>query len=305
MLHTLPDHPEVGRTLDEAHDVLGCDPLGLDSDDALRTTVAAQLSLLLAGVATARVLAARGDGPDMVAGMSIGAYAAAVVADALEFADAVSLVALRGRLMAQAYDVGYGMTAIIGLPQRRLETLIAKVNAPATPVFLANINSETQLVIAGGDDAMQAVATMARGDGASRCERVNIGVPSHCPLLDGTSSELAKRFLNIPVRPPRLLYLSSTVARPLFDSARIAEDLAWNASRQVRWRDTVRLAWERGARLAVEMPSGNVLTKLTAVTFGDEHAVSVADTRLDSVHALMQRERQRSSGPPEPSASRD
>jgi malonate decarboxylase epsilon subunit len=295
MLHALPDHPEVVRTLGEARDVLGRDPLGLDSDDALRTTFAAQLSLLLAGVATARVLAAQGDCPDMVAGLSIGAYAAAVVADALEFADAVSLVALRGRSMADAYDVGYGMTAIIGLSQRRLEKLIAKVNAPETPVFLANINSETQLVIAGSDDAMQTVATMARDNGASRCERVNIGVPSHCPLLDGTSSELAKAFVDVPVRPPRLLYLSSCAARPLFDSARIAEDLAWNASRQVRWRDTVQLAWERGARLAVEMPSGNVLTKLTADTFGDERAVSVADTRLDSIHALMEREQHRGS----------
>ena len=102
MLHALPNHPEVVRTLGEARDVLGCDPLGLDNDDALRATVAAQLSLLLAGVATARVLAAQGDPPDMVAGLSIGAYAAAVLADALEFADGVRLVALRGRLMADA-----------------------------------------------------------------------------------------------------------------------------------------------------------------------------------------------------------
>lgn len=295
MLHALPNHPEVVRTLDEARDVLGCDPLGLDSDDALRTTVAAQLSLLLAGVATARVLATQGDVPDMVAGLSIGAYAAAVVADALDLADAVRLVALRGRLMADACDAGYGMTAIIGLSQRRLERLIAKVNTPEAPVFLANINSETQMVIAGSDDAMQAVSTLARGDGASRCERVNIGVPSHCALLDGVSSKLARAFMDVAVRTPRVLYLSSSLARPLFDGVRIADDLAFNAARQVRWRDTVRLAWERGARLAVEMPSGNVLTKLGADTFGDEHAVSVADTRLDTVHALVQRERQQSS----------
>jgi malonate decarboxylase epsilon subunit len=104
--------------------------------------------------------------------------------------------------------------------------------------------------------------------------------------------------MDVRVRSPRLLYLSSSLARPLFDGVRIAEDLAWNAARQVRWRDTVRLAWERGARLAIEMPSGNVLTKLTADTFGDEHAVSVADTRLDSVHALMQREQQAQQQPP-------
>jgi malonate decarboxylase epsilon subunit len=298
MLHALPDHPEVVRTLDEAGDVLGYDPLGLDSEDALGSTVAAQLSLLLAGVATARVLAAQGHTPDIVAGLSIGAYPAAVVADALDFADAVSLVALRGRLMANAYDIGYGMTAIMGLSQRRLERLIAKVNVPEVPVFLANINSATQMVIAGSDDAMQIVSALACGDGATRCERVNISVPSHCPLLDGVSSELAQAFRNIRVRAPRLPYLSSSLARSLFDSVRIAEDLAWNAARQVRWCDTVQLAWERGARLAVEMPSGNVLTKLTADTFCDGLAVSIAETRLDSIHALMDREQHRGSSDP-------
>jgi malonate decarboxylase epsilon subunit len=296
MLHALPEHPEVDRTLDEARVVLGYDPLSLDSDDALRSTVASQLSLLLAGVATARALAAQGHTPDMVAGLSIGAYPAAVVAGVLEFADAVRLVALRGRLMGDAYAVGYGMTAIMGLPQRRLEQLIGQVNAPEAPVFLANVNSETQMVVAGSDDAMRIVSTLAYGDGATRCERVNISVPSHCPLLDGVSSELAQAFGNISVRPPRLLYLSSSLARPLFDSVRIAEDLAWNVARQVRWRDTIQLAWERGARLAVEMPSGNVLTKLTADTFGDGLAVSIADTRLDTVHALMAREQDRGRG---------
>jgi malonate decarboxylase epsilon subunit len=267
----------------------------LDTDEALRSTVAAQLSLLLAGVATARVLGAQGYTPDMVAGLSVGAYPAAVVADALEFSDAVSLVALRGRLMADAHEIGYGMTAIMGLSQRRLERLIAKVNAPEAPVFLANINSETQMVLAGSDDAMQIVCALASNDGATRCERVNISVPSHCSLLDEVSSELAQAFRSIRVRPPRLLYLSSSLARPLFDSVRIAEDLAGNVARQVRWRDTIQLAWERGARLAVEMPSGNVLTKLTADTFYSGVAVSVADTRLDSVRALMDRENHRCS----------
>ena len=205
--------------------------------------------------------------------------------------------------MAKAHDAGYGMTAIMGLVQRRLELLIAQVNTPVTPVFLANINSETQMVIAGSDDAMQIVAAMASANGATRCERLNISVPSHCSLLDEVSSELAQAFRSIRVGRPRLLYLSSSLSRPLFDSARIAKDLATNVARQVRWRDTVQLAWERGARLAVEMPSGNVLTKLTTDTFCAGVAVSVADARLDSVRALMDRENHRSSSVVDPQRS--
>ena len=113
MLHGLPAHPEVGRTLAEARAVLGQDPLELDGADALASTVAVQTCLLVAGVAMARVLIAEGGRPAIVAGMSVGAFPAAVIAGALDFRDALQLVALRGRLMERAFPAGYGMTAVI------------------------------------------------------------------------------------------------------------------------------------------------------------------------------------------------
>ena len=75
------------------------------------------------------------------------------------------------------------------------------------------------MVIAGSDDAMQTISELARGDGASRSERVNIRVPSHCPLLDGVSSELARAFMDVRVRSPRLLYLSSSLVHCSMASA--------------------------------------------------------------------------------------
>jgi malonate decarboxylase epsilon subunit len=57
----------------------------------------------------------------------------------------------------------------------------------------------------------------------------------------------------------------------------------------VNWPDTVRLAWERGARLAVEMPSGNVLTGLTQPAFADGLAVCCDNNRIETVAALVAR----------------
>jgi len=290
MLHALPDHPEARRTIDETDAILGFAPLTLDSAEALRSTVAVQLSMLIAGVATARVLLALGHEADMVAGLSIGAYPAAVVAGALDYADAVRLVALRGRIMEQAYARGYGMTAIVGLRERQLERLTAIVNSPRMPVFLANINDETQMVIAGRDEAMEAVAALAREEGAYRCERLDVSTPSHCALLDAVAAELTHAFKGIRVRRPHLTYLSSSVSRQLFDGGAIADDLARNVARQVRWHETVRLAWERGARLLIEMPSGNVLSKLGVDVFSDGLAVSTSDTALNTIRTLIQRE---------------
>ena len=115
MLHALPNDAAVAATLAEVAGVLQHDPLLLDTAAALASTRAVQLCLLIAGVAMARSLAAQGALPDMVAGFSIGEYPAAVVAGALDFADAVQLVARRGQLMEESYPSGYGMAAIIGL----------------------------------------------------------------------------------------------------------------------------------------------------------------------------------------------
>jgi malonate decarboxylase epsilon subunit len=291
MLHRLPDHPETGRTIAETADALGEDPLQLDNADAFASSFAVQICLLLAGVAMARVLAAHGARPDMVAGLSIGAYPAAVVAGVLDYADAVRLVARRGRLMDSRYPEGYGMAAIIGLDQGQLEPLIARVHSRATPVYLANLNATRQFVIAGAIEALQMVMAMALALGATKAERLAVTVPSHCALFNHEATAMRVAFRSIALRRPQLMYLSSSAARALSDPQRIGDDLADNLARQVHWHDTARLAWERGARLAVEMPSGTVLTNLTAPVFVDGQAFSCDNTNMDTVVALIARER--------------
>jgi malonate decarboxylase epsilon subunit len=283
MLHALPAHPEAARTLAEASEALGRDVLECDSETALRSTVAVQLCLLVAGVAMARVLAAQEALPRMVAGLSIGAWPAAVVAGVLDFSDAVRLVELRGRLMEDAYPSGYGMTAIAGLTRQQLEPLVAQVHAAGRPVYLANLNGPRQIVIAGFESAMEEVATLVLAQGAQRAERLAVAVPSHCALLDEQARTLACAMDQVALARPRITYISSSQARALFDGRRIGADLAANMAHPVLWADTVRHAWERGARLAIEMPSGSVLTKLTAPEFPDGVALSCEATRLDSL----------------------
>jgi malonate decarboxylase epsilon subunit len=290
MLHSLPDHPAVARTLDETFDALRDDPLTLDTAKALESTVAVQLCLLVAGVAMARFFVAHKVGPHMVAGLSIGAYPAAVIAGALEYADAVRLVARRGQLMESAYPHGYGMAAIVGLDRYQLEPLIARVHTPAAPVYLANLNANRQLVIAGADEPMRLVMRLALGQGATRVERLAVSVPSHCELFDSAAVEMRAAFAGVTVHRPQSTYLSSGIARALFEPGIIADDLANNMARQVHWFETARLAWERGARLALEMPSGSVLTNLTAPVFADGQAFCCDNNRIDTLLALLSRE---------------
>jgi malonate decarboxylase epsilon subunit len=290
MLHALPAHPETARTLAETAAVLGSDPLALDSAAALASTVATQLCLLAAGVAMARVLAAHGATPDMVAGLSIGAYPAAVAAGVIGYPDAVRLVARRAALMEQGYPHGYGMWAISGLAQERVEQLVAQVHGSATPVYVANLNAPRQQVLAGADSALRQCAELALAAGATRAERLAVSVPSHCALLDMQAQAMRAAFDGVALARPKAVYISGSSARALFDPAAIRDDLAFNMARQVHWFDTARHAWERGARLALEMPSGAVLTALTAPVFETGTVLCCENNRIDTVLALAARQ---------------
>ncbi|GAB1617737.1 malonate decarboxylase subunit epsilon [Pseudomonas sp. SWRI100] len=285
MLHRLPEG--AGPLLEEASDTLGHQVLGLDSEQALQSTRAVQLCLLLTGVAWARRLLQQSPAPDYVAGLSIGAYPAAVTAGALAFADAVRLVALRGELMQRAYPQGYGMTALSGLDLASVERLLVEAGGE---VYIANLNSENQIVIAGSEAAMAAVAQRARSLGQGVARRLAVSVPSHCPLLDAPAAELAEAFAAVELRRPIITYLSGSSARPIHDPQRLRDDLAGNMARVVDWRATLRNAYERGVRLHLEIPPGSVLSGLARQVFANGRVVAIESTRLDSVDALMRQE---------------
>ncbi len=281
MLQSLP-----AQVLDEASQALGEDVRALDGAKALESTRAVQLCLLIAGVAHARLLQYT---PDYVAGLSIGAYPAAVIAGALDFADAVRLVSLRGELMQQAYPQGYGMTAIIGPQLSTVEALLADIHSPDTPVYLANINADNQTVIAGSEAAMTLVARRIQGNGVAR--RLAVSVPSHCALLEQPARTLAQAF--VPLTAPRITYLSSTRARPIQNPEQLRDDLAFNMCRVVDWRGTVQSAYERGVRLQIELPPGAVLTGLSRRVFEQGTVIACEGARLDTLQALLQEEERR------------
>jgi malonate decarboxylase epsilon subunit len=282
MLHRLPR-----ETVNEASAVLGEDALLLDSAEALKSTRAVQLCLLIAGVAASRQLSLTAD---YVAGLSIGAYPAAVVAGALSFSDALQLVSLRGELMQQAYPQGYGMTAIIGLDLATVEGLLAQVHSVDSPVYLANINADNQVVIAGSDGAMKAVAELAKGRGAGLAKRLAVSVPSHCPLLDAPAKTLAEAFTKVQLKTPATGYLSGSRARPVNRIEALRDDLAFNMCRVVDWRGTVQSAYERGVRLQIELPPGAVLTGLARRVFEQGTVIAFDGARLDTLQALLREE---------------
>lgn len=281
MLQHLPDGEALKSSV---RAMLGDETDRLDSADALRHTRAVQLSLLIAGVAWARELIRRGVKPDIVSGLSIGAFPAAVISGALDFSDALRLVALRGDLMEQAYPQGYGLTAITGLTLSRLEKLL-----PGSNTYIANLNAETQIVIAGCDEDMAVVAQKALDNGASKAIKLAVSVPSHCALLDKPAAELARAFESVTLSRPHCAYLSGSTGRVIWEPEKIVDDLAFNMARTVQWNDAMVSANQRDARLAIEMPPGNVLTGLTLQAGWQGEAISLERNSVEVALHLAKR----------------
>jgi malonate decarboxylase epsilon subunit len=289
MLHSLPDHPAITRTLDEASDSLRRDIRELDSAEALQSTVSVQLTLLTAGVATARALAEEGIRAEAVAGLSVGAFAAAVHSGVLTFRQSIQLVRQRAEMMSGLYPTGYGLAVIIGMTEAQVSALVEKVHTPEAPVYVGNINAPRQIVIAGSDAGMERMLEIARVVGARKAERLQVSVPSHCQLLEPVAVALRATLAGMTLEQPRLIYVGNVKARALRAAAAVAEDLASNIAHSVRWHDATTVLEELGGRLFLEMPPGHVLSDLARESFPEVKTQALAQTTLKSALHLAAR----------------
>lgn len=292
MLAELPDTPVVAATLAAASEALGEEVRALDTPEALADTRAVQIALCVAGVAAARDLIDAGAPPSATMGLSIGAWPAAVIAGALDFGDAVRLVAERGRLMREAYPQGYGMTAVIGLSEAAVVALLERLNAgtpAADALYLANVNADQQIVVAGAEAALARLEHEAGPAGAQRVVRLDMAVPSHCALMDAPAEALQRIAAEVAFNAPRLAYFSANRRRRLWRGEEIRDDLVFNMARTVRWADTARIVDESDFRLAVEMPPGHMLTRLHPAVEPPGEAIAWADAGRGNIRALIRR----------------
>jgi malonate decarboxylase epsilon subunit len=289
MLHALPGHPAISRTLDEVSESLGADVRELDSAEALQSSVSVQLALLACGVSMARALIEEGVEPEAVAGLSVGAFAAAVQSGVISLSDSVHLVQQRAEMMVELYPKGYGLAAIVGLTEKQVFRLVEEAHTEQAPVYVGNINAPLQIVIAGSDEGMTKVMEVARRSGARKAERLHVSVPSHCLLLEPVAVALRESLRKMQLHQPSLVYVGNVNARALRTPDAIAEDLASNIAHGVRWHDTTTVLEELGCSLFLEMPPGHVLSELAKQAFSEVKTLAVGESSLRHTLRLVDR----------------
>jgi malonate decarboxylase epsilon subunit len=192
-------------------------------------------------------------------------------------------------MMRGLYPTGYGLAAIVGMTEGQVSALVEKVHTPAAPVYVANINAPRQIVIAGSDEGIESVLEIARAVGARKAQRLQVSVPSHCPLLEPVAVALRATLAGMKLEQPQLIYVGNVKARALRAATPVAEDLASNIANAVRWHDATTVLEELGCRLFLEMPPGHVLSDLGRESFPEVKTLALGQSTLKAALHLAAR----------------
>ena len=202
---------------------------------------------------------------DLMAGHSLGEFAALVAAGAMSERDGLKLVALRGKLMHRA--TGGGMMAV-GAPLDE-----ARDFADRFDLTLANDNSPEQVVLSGDAVAVDAACDRAKVEGL-RAARLKVSGAFHSPAMVAAAPELERALNAIDLNEPRVPVFSGVTAAPFDDiRTRLVEGL----TNPVRWREIVLALRERGATRFLEVGPGRVLTGLVRKTLDGVEAEVVSE----------------------------
>jgi [acyl-carrier-protein] S-malonyltransferase len=267
MLSGLADSFEIVRhTFEEASDALGRDLWTLSQQgpaDVLNQTENTQPAMLSAGIAVWRVWNQQGGAvPGILAGHSLGEYSGMVAAGVIDFADAVKLVATRGRLMQEAVPRGVGaMAAILGLTDEQVRDVCTRA-AGDQVASAVNFNSPGQVVIAGNAEAIARAIELAKEAGAKRALPLDVSVPSHCALMQDAANALYEEMQAISFKQPAIPVIQNVNVAASDDVEQIRVLLKEQLYSPVRWVETVQAMADRGADLLVEAGPGKVLSGL-------------------------------------------
>lgn len=258
--------PLVISTYAQASEQLGYDLWKLvqeGPDTLLGQTEYTQPALLAAGVAVFKVWQEQGsECPAFMAGHSLGEYTALVCAGVLDYSDAVSLVALRGRLMQEAIKEGEGsMAAIIGLTEAQIAQICVEA-AEEQVLSPANFNAIGQTVLAGETSAITRAIDLAKQMGAKIAKLIPVSVPSHCALMKPAAEKLAEYLANIKMNKPVIPVISNVDVAIHDESDQIRTALIKQLYNPVRWVETIQFLAQQGVQCFVECGPGKVLAGL-------------------------------------------
>jgi len=249
------------------------------NEEDLQLTANTQPAILATSVAAYRAMLSEGfSKPDYVAGHSLGEYSALVAAGVLDFGDALRTVRKRGTYMQEAVPVGVGaMAAILGLDVETIEKGCAEA-ADGQICSPANINSPSQVVIAGNTEAVDRACEILKGKGAKRAIKLNVSAPFHCGLMMPAEERLGVDLRELAYGDFEFPIVHNVDADVNRNSDNVADALKQQVSSPVRWLQSIEKLRSLDVEKFVEVGPGKVLSGLLRQIDREAASANVEDS---------------------------
>ena len=198
--------------------------------------------------------------PDMVAGHSLGEFAALVANRTLEFEDALVLVSRRAAAMQKACEKNPStMAAVIGADDKTVEDVCARIDDLVVP---ANYNSPGQIVISGTNEGIDKAIEALKSRNVKRTIKLAVGGAFHSPLMEPARAELADAIKSTRFNEPICPVYQNVTAKPSSNPEIIQSNLVAQLTAPVLWTQTVLNMIADGADSFTEVGPGSVLQGL-------------------------------------------
>lgn len=290
------EFPEAREVFEMADEVLGFSLSRLCWDgpeEQLRQTEFTQPAIVATSLAAWRALEVRGLVPAMVAGHSVGEYAALAAAGVIRLEDCLRLVRRRGQLMQADGDVRPGgMAALLGGGIERAEALCQQVAERGLGcIEVANINSPEQIVVSGEIGAIDAGEAVAKEMGIRRYLKLPVSGAFHSTLMSTAAEKLGAELDAAAFIQARFPVVANVTASPVVFPDEVRSALSRQVASRVRWVESVQAMLDRGVNTFVEVGPGTALAGMIRKINRDARVLGVQDAAgvLRTVDALTSR----------------
>ena len=257
-----------------------------DSQGLINQTRYTQPCMVAFAAGLTAVLLEQGVVPAAAAGLSLGEYSALHAAGVFDAAQAVKLVAFRGKAMEEAAaGRESAMMAVLGLDRAPLQEACDEASSLGC-VVIANYNCPGQLVIGGEKAAVEKAAALAKEKGAKRCLPLKVSGPFHTPLMAPAGEALKGYFEGVTFAQPQIPVIFNCLGDVKGEDVTIPELLVRQVQSSVFMEDSIRKMAAMGLDALVEIGPGKALTGFVKKTV-PEMPVYTVETVAD-VEALVQ-----------------
>lgn len=220
--------------------------------------------------------------PDVVAGHSLGEFAALVVNGCLSYEDGLNLVlnrALIGQRVCEKFDTAMG--AVIGFPDEYIQKRLEEISQESgEPVYFANYNGPGQVVITGSKRGVKIACKTFKAEGAKRAIPLAIGGAFHSPFMKEAEKELGEIIRATEFKKPYCPVYQCVDGKAHTDPREIQENLIIHITHSVLWTDMVHNMVRDGVSEFYEIGTDDTLQKIVARMYPDCLVKSILDIDL-------------------------